>query len=150
MVSDWSVIEQRNILEGPKINLPHEVGEVISGGNQDQELVWWHLENHAEYVVISNTLLRKDNYSFVDNTEILYSDTPTNVTLPKKLRERFPDKFSYDDKMFYLAYQEMTVGAERTIYLLTERQVLKLLPDDVEGGNVGEAIQNAPGFMPSV
>lgn len=151
MVSEWSVIEQRNILEGPKINLPPEAQEVVVGENDDQELVWWHHEKHANYAVISNTLLRKPDYEFLDTSEILYSDTPTNVTIPKKVRDELTSSFSYGDKLFYLAYKEMTRGDTRSVFILTERQLLRILPDSTAAdSNLEQAIANAPGFMPSV
>lgn len=153
MARDWQFAVQETVGTNRYVPLPSDVREVIEVDHPlDGPSVYWNYERHSKFVVLSERSLREPNYVDVGRYSVYDADAQqARVRPPDALDEVVTSRFNAGSRVVYLAYEEMTAGENRTVYLLSTGQLLDLLPEDIErrpGEGFTEALLRTPGFLP--
>ena len=167
MSLEWSLMEEAYIPEDHKIVIPDNVRKhiekerALTQSGTYGPSVYWNVETNAEFVVLSKLELRKPNYDPVRATKILIEEgeyVTHKIRPPKGVGEKLSSQFIPGGRVFYLAYEGMLQPPEdpvhtQSIYLLTEAQLYKMLPNDELGERettLKDRVLNTPGFLPSI
>lgn len=154
MARDWQFAVQETVGTNRYVPLPPEVRQVVEVDHPlDGPSVYWNYERHSKFVVLSERSLRESNYVDVGRYSVYDADADrARVRPPDALNEVVASRFTAEARVVYLAYEEMTTGENRTVYLLSTGQLLDLLPEDIErrpGEGFTETLLRTPGFLPS-
>jgi len=135
------------------IPLPEPVKKLVGEEKLTQEgpVVHWNLEREHRYLVLANSGLRRQQYENVKQTKIYDIDTLDEdggrIRPPSGIVDAWVGDPEAGDRVYYLAHRQMTNGDVKSVYLLTEGQVLNLLPQNKEHArSTVDSVFEVPGF----
>jgi hypothetical protein len=151
---NWQYALQETVGTNGYVPMPERVRRTVEEDHPlDGPSVFWNYERHSNYVVLSRRSLQGTNYVGVGRYRVYDADTDGQVRIrpPDSLTEVVRSNFAEGSRVMYLAYEEMTAGENPTVYLLSEGQLLDLLPEEAgtRPGDLSDAILNTPGFLPA-
>lgn len=154
---EWTFAIQESVGQNRYVPLPSEVRAVVTEEHPlDGESLYWNYEQHSKFAVLSRAPLSKPNYVDVGRYKVYDAageGDQTRVRPPEALEEVVRSGFQPDGRVTFLAHEEM-LGENPAVYLLSEGQLLGLLPDSTATGEAGaddiaSALLRTPGFMPA-
>jgi len=150
---EWRFVQSRPVLADRKIRIPDEVRKPLME-HEESPGVHWHLEENAEFIVISNKPIYKPTYEFINRTKILYEGGNQKIRPPSEFGDNVLSRFEKDDHLFYLMYEDFEVDetGARYAFLLDESQSAEMMSAEVhdEDDDLRQSILNAPGFLPKL
>lgn len=156
MEQEWAIVDSWPVLQDRKIRFPDRVREIVEEDHPAYgPSVFWNYETSSRFVVLSNAPLQKSNYVYVTRTTVATEKTVKKIRAPKFSTDETVTadiiaNFTEGNHMFYLAYEDMIEDAPQTVFLLSQREVLDLLPQEPDPeDDLQTAILETPGFLPS-
>ncbi len=153
---EWRFAIQETVGQNRYVPLPGPVRKAVAEVHPlDGECVYWNYESHSNFAVLSRRPLSESSY--VDVGRYTVYDTEVDgddarIRPPDALETVVRSGFLPDGRVTYLAHDGM-LGDEPAVYLLTEPQLLRLLPDtaggDASADDIASALLRTPGFMPA-
>ncbi|MDY6778796.1 MAG: hypothetical protein SVU32_09090 [Candidatus Nanohaloarchaea archaeon] len=150
------LLNSRPIKANGYIPVPQDVRDYVGVAGEDSS-TFWNYDKDTFYVVLSNISLNGGRYEFVDHSDFyeLKDNGDRDVRPPGKLPEELQDQFRYVDpddrvdqlddvdlddgepvdeplrenRVFFLASEEMIAEDPQCVYLLSTPQVTELLSD---------------------
>jgi len=154
---EWRFAIQEPVGQNRYVPLPSPVRAAVTSEHPlDGECLHWNFEQHSNYVVLSRGPLSKPNYVDVGRYSVYDTDSESDaarIRPPEPLDDVVRSGFVPGGRVTFLAHDEM-LGDDPAVYLLSEGQLLELLPGDAAGGDaapddVAAALLRTPGFMPA-
>lgn len=119
-------------------------------------VIHWNVDHQNEFVVLSEQPLRNNTYSHVGAYKIYGIDEPDayggNIRPPERITDFWPVELVPGKRVFFLSHSRMCQSENPSVYLLSESQLLKLLPDrpgtmHQEGQAVPDGLFEVPGLV---
>lgn len=154
---EWRFAIQERVGQNRYVPLPRRVRETVTAEHPlDGECIHWNYEQHSNFVVLSRGPLSEPNYVDVGRYSVYDTDSDgdgARIRPPEALDEVVRSGFLPDGRVTFLAHDEM-LGENPAVYLLSEGQLLALLPDETGTENatpddIASALLRTPGFMPA-
>jgi hypothetical protein len=148
----WETVVTREVGSDRRLPVPERILSVLVGADpSDDARVFWSVAHDDDYLVVSDTPLRKPEYELVTDTT-LYTDADSDgyrLRPPERVPENLLSAFYEGYEFAYLVYEEMATGdGPNSTLLLTEPQLTELLPGGNPTSDLGEQILDTPGFVP--
>lgn len=154
---EWRFAIQEPVGENRFVPLPPAVRSVVADDHPlDGECVHWNYERHSNFAVLSRDPLSKSNYVDVGRYRVYDTDVEgdrARVRPPDALDTVVRSGFVPGGRVTFLAHEAM-LGEDPAVYLLSEAQLLGLLPDETGAGeatpdDIAAALLRTPGFVPA-
>jgi len=151
MSSEWKEIAARTVKGDRKVRIPEEFVELFATDGVE-ESVFWNYEKNSKYIILSTRPLSKGQYQPVTRTSIYDEGGYRKIRPPSNFSKAILSKFFEGNKLFYLLHEDMIDGEGSTsVYLLTRKEVLELLPKDDRGdSDLKSKILSTPRLLPSI
>jgi hypothetical protein len=135
------------------IRLPERVKKLVGEEKLTDTgpVVHWNVEREHKYLVLSNSGLRKNQYEAVKQTQIYDIDNLDQeggrIRPPQGIINAWAGSPESGDRVYYLSHRQMINGEVQSVYLLTEDQILDLLPRNRNhAGSTIDSVFEVPGF----
>lgn len=139
--------------ENIMLPLPEEIKEIVGEEKLTEEgpVVHWNLEREQRYLVLADSGLRRDRYEDVKQTQIYDIDALEEdggrIRPPSGILDAWIGTPEPGDRVYYLSHRQMLNGDVQSVYVLTENQVLDLLPQNKnQARNTIDSVFEVPGF----
>jgi len=148
----WAFLIQEQVKKDNRINLPTVVKETVGVDHMlDGPSIFWSIENDNRFIVLSQAPLEKEAYTNVGIYKIFAIDTLDEegaiIRPPNDISEAWAADPQPGERVFYLAHERMRRGQTPSVYLLSESQVLSLLPNRAAAQQpITESLTGVPGF----
>lgn len=150
----WEFLIQATVNSGGMIQLPEQVQESVATDHLTKgPAVHWSVENDNRYIVLSEKPLEKDAYTNVGIYKIYDIDgvgeSGGRIRPPNEISSVWAADPSPGERVFYLTHRRMRSGAKSSVYLLSEDQILNLLPgqtNNPQANTITESLFEVPGF----
>lgn len=152
----WEFLIQREIKQGGKISLPDGAKEVVATDHLLKgPVVHWNIDHEQKYAVLSLDPLRNEAYTHIDARKIYGIDSVDEdggyIRPPEQITDFWPVDLTPDSRIYFLTHQRMIRSDNPSIYLLSEHQLLELLPTkptsmDPGAKSSSDALFEVPGF----
>jgi hypothetical protein len=149
----WEFLIQEQVKSGDMIRLPAVVKETVGVDHMLQgPSIFWSIENENRFIVLSQASLEKDAYTNVGIYEIYDIDSldedGARIRPPNDIGEVWAADPKPGERVFYLTHERMRQGQKPSVYLLSESQVLSLLPNRTTGRQqaITDSLFEVPGF----
>ncbi|AZH26688.1 hypothetical protein [Haloplanus aerogenes] len=150
MSTEWEEIASRTIRDNRKVRTPDWFVELFAVDGMDDS-VFWNYEKNSKYIVLSDRPLSKSQYQPVTRTLIYNEGGYRKIRPPGDFSEVLLSKFFEGNELFYLLHRDMRGEDNPTsVYLLTRREVLDLLPNGNPDSDLKSKILSTPGLLPSI
>lgn len=154
----WEFLIQETVGEDNLIRLPRPVKKSVGTNHAIKGAsIFWNINKASNHLVFSERELQKDQYIPVGRYEIYgiesLSEDGGRIRVPSN--ERFNELWEPEprsgDRMFFLAHKAMQSNENSSAFLLTERQLLGILPRQPITENAGrgatpKGVFSIPGF----
>ena len=154
---EWRFAIQETVGQNRYVPLPSPVRAAVAEEHPlDGECVYWNYEDHSKFAVVSRRPLTESSYVDVGRYKVYDTDADgdeARIRPPDGLETVVRSGFLPDGRVTYLAHDGM-LGEAPAVYLLTEPQLLRLLPDSAgpdaaAPDYIAAALLRTPGFMPA-
>jgi len=154
---EWRFAIQETVGQNRYIPLPGPVRAAVAEEHPlDGECVYWNYEDHSKFAVLSRRPLTGSSYVDVGRYKVYDTDADgdeARIRPPDALETVVRSGFLPEGRVTYLAHDGM-LGEAPAVYLLTEPQLLRLLPDATgpdaaAADEIAAALLRTPGFMPA-
>jgi len=150
----WEFLVQARVNNGQMIRLPRRVRETVATDHLTKgPSIFWSIEEENRYIVLSESPLEKDAYANIGVYKIYDIDEVAaeggRIRPPKEISAVWAADPQPGERVFYLTHQRMCRGQKSSVYLLSESQVLDLLPGRDDAGRAGamtDSLFGIPGF----
>lgn len=150
MSTEWEEIASRTVRDNRKIRTPDWLVELFAVEGMDDS-VFWNYEKNSKYIILSDRPLSKSQYQPVTRTLIYNEGGYRKIRPPGDFSEVLLSKFFEGNELFYLLHRDMRGGdGPASVYLLTRREVLDLLPNGDPDSDLKDKILSTPGLLPSI
>ncbi|WP_418282112.1 hypothetical protein [Halorubrum sp. DTA98] len=129
----WEFLIQAKVNNGQMIRLPEQVQQTVATNHLTKgPSIFWSIENENRYIVLSESPLEKDSYTNIGVYKIYDIDEldaeAGRIRPPKEISSVWAADPRPGERVFYLTHKQMLRGKKSSAYLLSESQVLDLLP----------------------
>ena len=152
---EWRFAIQATVGQNRYVPLPEPVRAAVANDHPlDGECVHWNYERNSNFAVLSRRPLLEPTYVGVGRYKLYDTGTDgeARVRPPDALDAVVRSGFLPDGRVTYLAHEGM-LGDDPAVYLLSEGQLLRLLPEaggaDASADDIAAALLRTPGFMPA-
>lgn len=154
---EWRFAIQETVGQNRYIPLPGPVRDAVAAEHPlDGECVYWNYESHSNFAVLSRRPLSESSYVDVGRYKVYDTEAEgkdARIRPPDALETVIRSGFLPHGRVTYLAHDGM-LGEEPAVYLLSETQLLRLLPDatgtdEPSADDIASALLRTPGFMPA-
>lgn len=154
---EWRFAIQETVGQNRYIPLPAAVRDAVASEHPlDGECVYWNYESHSNFAVLSRRPLSESSYVDVGRYKVYDTGADggeARIRPPDALGTVVRSGFLPEGRVTYLAHDGM-LGEEPAAYLLSEAQLLRLLPDATgssaaSADDIAAALLRTPGFMPA-
>ena len=150
----WDFLIQATVNSGGMIRLPQQVQETVATNHLTKgPAIHWSVENDNRYIVLSEKPLEKDAYTNVGIYKIYdiedVGETGGRIRPPGEISSVWAADPNPGERVFYLTHRRMRSGTKSSVYLLSEAQVLNLLPSRTtspQTSRITESLFEVPGF----
>ena len=150
----WEFLIQATVNSGGMIRLPEQVRETVATNHLTKgPAIHWSVENDDRYIVLSENPLEKDTYTNVGIYKIYdiedLDESGGRIRPPGEISSVWAADPNPGERVFYLTHRRMRSGAKSSVYLLSEDQVLDLLPsraNNPQTSAITESLFEVPGF----
>lgn len=131
---NWEFLIQSVVREDNKIKVPTRVLDIVATDHMMYgPSIYWNLQNSDRYIILSQAPLQDESYETIGSFQIyemqaMSADTG-RIRPPKDVEEYWSVTPTPGDRVFFLSHQKMCQGETPSVYLLSEEQVLSLLPN---------------------
>lgn len=156
--TQWEFLIQQEVKEQQLITLPPPVQRAVATEHLVKgPAVFWNIENDDRYVILSDSPLEQDQYTNLGVFKIFDIDhideTPGRIRPPAEVTDYWSVSPEPGERVFFLSHERMLYGSKATVYLLSERQILDMLPTNPRNQayserSVSDTIFDVPGFSP--
>lgn len=150
----WEFLVQAEVNTGQMIRLPKQVRETVATNHLTKgPSIFWSIEDENRYIVLSASPLEKDAYTNIGVYKIYdiddVADDGGRIRPPKEISSVWAADPHPGERVFYLTHDRMCRGNKASVYLLSEAQILDLLPgrnDDHRADGMTDSLFGVPGF----
>lgn len=150
----WEFLVQARVNNGQMVQLPGQVRETVATDHLTKgPSIFWSVEDENRYIVLSDSPLEKDSYTNIGVYKIYDIDDVTEeggrIRPPKEISSVWAADPQPGERVFYLTHDRMCRGKKSSVYLLSESQILDLLPgrnDSRHAGGMTDSLFGVPGF----
>lgn len=153
----WEFLIQKEVGSGGHrgnvmIPLPEQAKSLVGKKKLTNEIVvHWNVEKKNKYVILSSSGLRDEKYEDVKQSQIYdidsLEDSGGRIRPPKGITHAWAASPQPGDRVFYLSHQQMINNSVSSVYLLTEEQMLSLLPRNRKNVSASiDSVFEVPGF----
>lgn len=150
----WEFLIQATVNSGGMIRLPDQVKETVAIDHLiEGPSIIWSIEDENRYIVLSDAALEKEAYSDIGTYKIYDVDdideSGGRIRPPKRISSVWAADPQVGERVFYLTHERMCNGKKSSVYLLSEAQMLDLLPNQASQGRartMTDSLFEVPGF----
>jgi hypothetical protein len=150
----WEFLIQETVNRERMIRLPEQVRETVAVNHLTKgPSICWSIEDENRYIVLSESSLEKDAYTNIGIYKIYDIDDVDEpggrIRPPKEISSVWAADPQVGERVFYLTHEQMCRGPKPSVYLLSEAQVLDLLPNRASNertGAITDSLFEVPGF----
>lgn len=150
----WDFLIQATVNSGGMIRLPEQVQETVATNHLTKgPAIHWSVENDNRYIVLSEKPLEKDAYTNVGIYKIYdiedVDESGGRIRPPGEISSVWAADPNPGERVFYLTHRRMRSGTKSSVYLLSEAQILNLLPGrttNPKASKITESLFEVPGF----
>jgi len=140
----WEFLIQATVNSGHMINLPGSVKNAVGEEHLlEGPVVHWSIEREKRYIVLSDSPLEKATYENLGTFKIYdiesLNEDGGRIRPPKDLSSVWAADPQPGERVFYLTHRRMCRGQKSSAYLLSEDQVLDLLPGQTSENKQGRS-----------
>lgn len=150
----WEFLIQARVNAGGMIRLPEQVRETVAIDHMTKgPSISWSIEDENRYIVLSDSSLEKDTYTNIGIYKVYDIDDVDEdggrIRPPKEISAVWAADPQVGERVFYLTHERMCRGKKSSVYLLSESQLLDLLPSRASRGQaqaMTDSLFEVPGF----
>lgn len=130
----WEFLIQEAVTNQEMIRLPELVKNTVATNHLTKgPSIHWSIETENRYIVLSESPLQKEAYTNIGVYKIYgiedIEDPSGRIRPPREIAEAWAADPEEGERVFYLTHKQMCTGKKKSVYLLSESQLLGLLPD---------------------
>lgn len=150
MSTEWEEIASRTVRDNRKVRTPDWFVELFAVEGMEDS-VFWNYEKNSKYIILSDRPLAKSQYQPVARTSIYNEGGYRKIRPPGDFSEVLLSKFFEGNELFYLFHRDMRGrDCPTSVYLLTRREVMDLLPGGDPNSDLRDEILSTPGLLHSI